>query len=312
MGHHHVAERAGRLVEAGTHVEAQRLGHVDLHMVDEVAIPDRLEQLVRKPEREDVLRGLLAEEVIDAKDLLFVEHFVQGVVQRPRGGEVATERLLHDDAGARGGAGPGQPLRHAAEPHLWPAQAHPVLFRAGNSLGEAGFAAAAADYFHHLQTTATKRLGPHHPDTLTARGNTAYWQGETGDLVAAINGLKHVLTDQANLLGPDHPDTLTTRHRLILWHGIAGKTDGMLGALEQLLTDRIRVLGTDHPDTLSTRSSIANSHSITRNHTARGIQDRTRDGAAVGLCCGAAYEEGTAENEQNGSEIRARSAHNTP
>ena len=41
-----------------------------------VAVPDRLEQAVGEPQREDVLRRLLAEEVVDAEDLLLVEDLV--------------------------------------------------------------------------------------------------------------------------------------------------------------------------------------------------------------------------------------------
>ena len=96
--HHHVAIRAGGFVERRAFAEAQRLGHVDLHVVDEVAIPDGLEQAVRETEREDVLRRLLAEEVVDAKDLLLGEHLVQLGVQRHRAREIRAERLLHDDA----------------------------------------------------------------------------------------------------------------------------------------------------------------------------------------------------------------------
>ena len=91
---------AGRLVERGAVLEAQRLGHVDLHVVDVVAVPDRLEQPVGEPEGEDVLRRLLAEEVVDPEDLLLVEDLVQRGVQRPRAGQVGAERLLHDDPGA--------------------------------------------------------------------------------------------------------------------------------------------------------------------------------------------------------------------
>jgi hypothetical protein len=69
--HHHVAVGAGLLVEAAALAQAQRLGHVDLHVVDEVAVPDRLEQAVGEAERQDVLRRLLAQEVVDAEDLLF-------------------------------------------------------------------------------------------------------------------------------------------------------------------------------------------------------------------------------------------------
>ena len=100
MRHDHVAKRAGLLVERGAVVEPERLRHVDLHVIDEVAVPDRLEQTVGEAEREDVLRRLLAEEVIDPEDLLFVEHLVQLGVQRHRAREIGAERLLHDDARA--------------------------------------------------------------------------------------------------------------------------------------------------------------------------------------------------------------------
>jgi hypothetical protein len=95
---HHVAVGAGRFVKRRALAETQRFGHVDLHVVDEVAIPDGLEQSVREAEREDVLRGFLAEEVIDAKDLLLGKHFVQLGVQRHRARQIGAEGLLHDDA----------------------------------------------------------------------------------------------------------------------------------------------------------------------------------------------------------------------
>ena len=90
----------GRLVEAGALAEPQRLRHVDLHVVDEVPVPDRLEQAVGEAERQDVLRRLLAEEVVDAEDLLLGEDLVQPGVQRHGAGEVGAEGLLHDDAAA--------------------------------------------------------------------------------------------------------------------------------------------------------------------------------------------------------------------
>ena len=66
----HVAEGARLLVEAGAARDRQRLGHVDLDVVDVVAVPDRLEEAVREAQREDVLDGLLAEEVVDPEDVV--------------------------------------------------------------------------------------------------------------------------------------------------------------------------------------------------------------------------------------------------
>ena len=41
--------------------------------------------------------AFLAEEVVDAEDLLLVEDLVQHVVERHGAGQVGAERLLHDD-----------------------------------------------------------------------------------------------------------------------------------------------------------------------------------------------------------------------
>jgi len=57
--------------------QAERFRDVDLHVIDEIAIPDRLEQAVGEAKRQDVLRRLFAQEMIDPEDLLFGEYLVQ-------------------------------------------------------------------------------------------------------------------------------------------------------------------------------------------------------------------------------------------
>ena len=99
MGDHHVLVGAGALVEVGALIQAQGLGDVDLDVVDEVAVPDRLEQAVGEAEGQDVLRRLLAEEVVDPEDLPFVECLVDEVVQLDSAGQVGAEWLLHHDSG---------------------------------------------------------------------------------------------------------------------------------------------------------------------------------------------------------------------
>ena len=105
MGDDHVAIGAGLLVEADAVADIERLGHVDLDVVDEVAVPDRLEQAVAEAERQNVLRRLLAEEMVDAEDLVLGEHLVQFDVERDRALEVGAERLLHDHPRALGETG---------------------------------------------------------------------------------------------------------------------------------------------------------------------------------------------------------------
>ena len=74
-------------------------------MIDEVAVPDRLEEPVGEAEGEDILGRLLAEEMVDAEDLLFREHLMELRVQRHGACEVCAEGLLHDDARALDEAG---------------------------------------------------------------------------------------------------------------------------------------------------------------------------------------------------------------
>ena len=63
----------GVLVVAGAGLDPDRLGHRDLDVVDELAVPDRLEDPVREAEREHVLDRLLAEVVVDPEDLVLLE-----------------------------------------------------------------------------------------------------------------------------------------------------------------------------------------------------------------------------------------------
>ena len=114
-------------------------------------------------------------------------------------------------------------LTHHAEDALWQPDGHPVLFRAGTSLGETGQVTAAIDHFQHLTDTALTRLGPDHPATLIARGNLAHWRGEAGDAVGAATAYEELLEHMTRVLGPDHPHTLTTRSNLVRWREEAKK-----------------------------------------------------------------------------------------
>ncbi|WP_433605706.1 tetratricopeptide repeat protein [Dactylosporangium sp. CA-139114] len=162
-------------------------------------------------------------------------------------------------------AGTAQPLRantttlhQHTDRHLWTTTGgHPILFRTGHSLGTTGPVAATRDYFHQLRTTALHHLGPDHLDTLTTRGNLAFWRGRAGDAAGAAAAFEQLLADRVRVLGQDHPDTLITRHSFAFWRGRAGDPAGAAAAFEQLLADRVRVLGQDHPDTLITRHSFA-------------------------------------------------------
>ena len=138
MGDHHVAAGAAGFVERRSMPDGQRLGHVDLHMIDVLTIPDGFEQTVAESEGEDVERGLLAEEVVDAEDLFLGEGLVQGCVQNERALEVGAERLLHDGARAIDQVGIGEHL-HDRQRRSW---GHAQVVQAAGFTVEVGLARA--------------------------------------------------------------------------------------------------------------------------------------------------------------------------
>jgi hypothetical protein len=62
---HHIAQAAGRIVEGSSPLDAEPLGHRDLHARHVISVPDWLEKSIGKTEVEDALDRLLAEEVVD-------------------------------------------------------------------------------------------------------------------------------------------------------------------------------------------------------------------------------------------------------
>ena len=92
-----VARGAGLLVERAAVLDADRLGHGDLDVVDVAPVPERLEDAVAEPEDQQVPDRLLAEVVVDAIDLRLAEDLADLAVEPLRRLEVVTERLLDDD-----------------------------------------------------------------------------------------------------------------------------------------------------------------------------------------------------------------------
>ena len=95
---HHVAQRAGFLVITAALAHAEFFADGDLHVVNQVAVPEPLENGIGKAEHQNVLHRFLAEVMVNAADLLLVGEAGQFPVQRAGGGEVMAERFLDDDA----------------------------------------------------------------------------------------------------------------------------------------------------------------------------------------------------------------------
>ena len=77
---HHVAEGAGFFVVAGAAFHAERFAGGDLDVVDVAGVPHRFEEGIGEAEDDDVLRGLLAEVVVDAEGLGFIEGIFDEIV----------------------------------------------------------------------------------------------------------------------------------------------------------------------------------------------------------------------------------------
>src|SRR5437867_6719133 len=99
-----VAQGAGLVVERPPPLDAEIFGHRDLDALEVLPIPHGLEKRGGETEKEQVLDRVLAQILVDAEDVVFAEALVHDRVQRPRGRQVPTERLLDDDAPALGTA----------------------------------------------------------------------------------------------------------------------------------------------------------------------------------------------------------------
>src|SRR5262249_43746774 len=96
----HVADRAGLIIERPPALNSEVFRHGDLHTLDLIAVPERLEERIREAEEHHVMDGSFSQIMIDAEDVLLVESAEQNLVKCLRRGQVVAEGLFDDDAGA--------------------------------------------------------------------------------------------------------------------------------------------------------------------------------------------------------------------
>ena len=115
----HVADGAGLIVECPPALNSEVFRHGDLHTLDLVAVPERLEKRVLEAEENHVMHWPFSQIMIDAEDVLLVESAEQNLVKRLRRRKVVTEGLLNDDAGAAGAVRFGQLFHDQPEQCGW-------------------------------------------------------------------------------------------------------------------------------------------------------------------------------------------------
>jgi tetratricopeptide (TPR) repeat protein len=150
-------------------------------------------------------------------------------------------------------------LRRAADV-LWQPEGHPVVFRAGTSLIDAGLSAAAIAHWQQAAARAEQVLGPEHPNTLAARSGlaTSYWQAARTAEAIAIE--EQLVADRERILGPDHPETVQARGDLAASYSNAGRFADAMAIEEQVAEDFKRLLGPEHPETLEAQGNLAVSY----------------------------------------------------
>ncbi|WP_203709709.1 NB-ARC domain-containing protein, partial [Actinoplanes digitatis] len=95
-------------------------------------------------------------------------------------------------------------LRQHSGDSLISPNTHPIVFRAGSSLGHTGQVRAAVTAFEQLLDDLLRVLGPDHPNTLVTHGYLAHSRGAAGDPAGAATAFEQLLDDLLRVLGPDH------------------------------------------------------------------------------------------------------------
>src|ERR1700722_3142748 len=97
---HHITHGSYRVVKAAPVQYIELLGHGDLNALHIEAVPDRLQEGISKAKEDHILHRVLAQVVIDTKDILFIKNGVDYFVQRNGRSQVIPKRLFDDHARA--------------------------------------------------------------------------------------------------------------------------------------------------------------------------------------------------------------------
>ncbi|MGE5133312.1 MAG: tetratricopeptide repeat protein [Gemmatimonadota bacterium] len=150
-------------------------------------------------------------------------------------------------------------LQAAAGGALWADKAHTVLFRAAQSLDNAGLPALAVSQWQELASASERALGPAHPDTLLAADGVASATLAAGLVTDAARYYQRALEARAALVGPDHPSTVTVRADLGRALLAAGRPGDAIAALDEALAAGQRGQS-DMRDLLAVQDSLVAAH----------------------------------------------------
>src|SRR5690625_1432067 len=95
---HHVSGSADAVVVSRPGTNTDVLGHRDLYVVDVVGVPNRLEHLVGKSQRQNILHRFFTQIVIDAKNFVRGKDSFYDLVEFDGAFQVVTEGLFDHHA----------------------------------------------------------------------------------------------------------------------------------------------------------------------------------------------------------------------
>ncbi|KAH0556456.1 hypothetical protein GP486_005631, partial [Trichoglossum hirsutum] len=127
---------------------------------------------------------------------------------------------------------------------------------AGLYLSQGRYEGARQLYRRELEGLEEK-LGPKHPDTLSAANGLACVYSKQGSYEEAEQLYRRALEGREDKLGPKHLDTLGTVHNLAIVHWNQGRYEEADQLYRRALEGREKELGPKHPDTLRTIQNLA-------------------------------------------------------
>jgi hypothetical protein len=127
---------------------------------------------------------------------------------------------------------------------------------------------AACDLAKDLHEAWNQRLGPDHPQTLTAATRLAHALRNLAEFSQARQLDEDTLASRRRVLGEDHPDTRRSANNLAVGLSALGDHQAARQLDEDTLASRRRVLGEDHPHTLNSANNLAVDLSALGDHQA--------------------------------------------
>src|SRR6202051_2967889 len=94
----HVADRPGVVVELPPPLDPELFCHRNLHTLDVIPVPDRLQKAIGEAKEQKIENRLFTEVVVDTKNSRFGKHGMKSGIQLLRRGKIVSKGLFDNDS----------------------------------------------------------------------------------------------------------------------------------------------------------------------------------------------------------------------